>query len=673
MIIKKQLRIYWMHSYRRELDGLRALAVFAVIIYHARLVIAGTSIFTGGLFGVDVFLVLSGYLITGIIREKIDSHQFSLGNFYLRRFKRIVPVFLFILSVVSIAAFIILLPDELVTYARSLKSALYFGSNYFFYGEDSYTADASIYKPLLHTWSLAVECQFYLLYPLLIWLICRFFKPYLFSILLAGALLSFQYANFIVHDYPEKAFYLLPSRAWELLAGGLMTFFCRDKLVEASQRITGNYVVKAMPLLGLYLIGYSFIFVDDHAANPSFITLLPVLGTCLFILFAQKGELATDFFSLRPVVFIGLISYSLYLWHQPVFVFFRLFKGDQLRPEQTAILLVACIVFASISYKFIEKPFRYRTLAKWKLAFLTLFGGCALSFSIVSVKYHGYPLISANTMKATYKTYEILEYRKLQDKENPGININGDNTFLCGDRTVATACHFGDNSWILLGDSYAGQYECILKKMLKKKHRGLIVMTHLLCPFLPPSAWFVGIKKCPMINMERQKALDRLKGKKSIVMAARYDLLNAPEKTDGNKKISNPSVAWYSYACNIKKLLNKGHELYVIYPVPGINSDVKKRVLAQFRGFSKFRTQNTQNFSIKYTKDPSFFKRAVEESNILDSYLPDSPHLHKIRPIDAFCENGKCKVIDKEGGLYNGYHLSCLGAKKILEQLRPYI
>ena len=166
-----------MHSYRRELDGLRALAVFAVIIYHAKLVIVGEPVFKGGLFGVDVFLVLSGYLITGIIREKIDSHRFSLGDFYLRRFKRIVPAFIVIMAAVSVAAYIILLPDELVTFARSLKSALYFGSNYFFYGEDSYTADASIYKPLLHTWSLAVECQFYLLYPLLIWVICRFFKP----------------------------------------------------------------------------------------------------------------------------------------------------------------------------------------------------------------------------------------------------------------------------------------------------------------------------------------------------------------------------------------------------------------------------------------------------------------------------------------------------------------
>ena len=662
-----------MHSYRRELDGLRALAVFAVIIYHAKLVIAGTPIFTGGLFGVDVFLVLSGYLITGIIREKIDSHQFSLGDFYLRRFKRIVPVFLVIMAAVSVAAYIILLPDELVTFARSLKSALYFGSNYFFYGEDSYTADANIYKPLLHTWSLAVECQFYLLYPLFIWLICRFFKPYLFSILLAGALLSFQYANFIVHDYPEKAFYLLPSRAWELLAGGLMTFFYRDKLVEASRRITGNHVIKAMPLLGLYLIAYSFVFVDDHAANPSFITLLPVLGTCLFILFAQKGELTTDFFSLRPVVFIGLISYSLYLWHQPVFVFFRLFKGDLLRPVQVVILLVACVMFASISYTLIEKPFRYRKLAKWKLAFLTLLGGCTLAFSVVAVEYHGFLSTLDKRITATYKAYSRAEFMKLQDKENPGVSMSGDNTFLCSGRTPETACHFDDASWVLLGDSYAGHYECALKEMLEKKHHGFIVMTNILCPFISPAARFVGIEKCPLINIEREKTIGDFKNKKNIIMAARYDLFSPSKKQISNKKIRNVELAWCSYAENIKKLLGKGHEVYVIYPMPAMYKDAKKMVLAQFRGFNKLKSQDTQSFQVRYEKSPFSFNKAVELSNILDSYLPDSPHLHKIKPVDALCEHGKCKFIDKEGGLYYGGHLSYLGAKKVLEQLKPYI
>ena len=452
-----------------------------------------------------------------------------------------------------------------------------------------------------------------------------------------------------------------------------MTFFCRDKLVEASQHITGNYVIKAMPLLGLYLIGYSFISVDDHAANPSFITLLPVLGTCLFILFAQKGELATDFFSLRPVVFIGLISYSLYLWHQPVFVFFRLFKGNILRPEQVVILLVACVMFASISYKLIEKPFRYRKLAKWKLAFLTLLGGCTLAFSVVAIEYHGFLSTLEKRITATYKTYSRAEYLKLQDKENPRISMSGNNTFLCSGRTAKTACHFGDDSWVLLGDSYAGHYECALKEILENKHHGFIVMTNILCPFISPAANFVGIEKCPLINIEREKTLGQLKSKKNIIMAARYDLFSPSKKQINDKKIRNTKLAWCSYAENIKKLLGKGHEVYVIYPMPEICKHAKKMVLAQFRGFNKLKIQHTQSFQVKYEKNSSSFNKAIKLSNILDSYLPDSPHLHKIKPVDALCKQGKCKLIDKEGGLYNGGHLSYLGAKKVLEQLRPYI
>ena len=558
--------------------------------------------------------MLSGYLITGIIREKIDSHQFSMGDFYLRRFKRIVPVFLFILSAVSIAAFIILLPDELVTFAQSLKSALYFGSNYFFYGEDSYTADASIYKPLLHTWSLAVECQFYLIYPLFIWLICRFFKPYLFRILFVSALISFIYASFIVHDYPEKAFYLLPSRAWELLAGGLITFFCRDKLVELLERITKIDIAIAISVLGVYMIGYSFIYIDDHAANPSFITLFPVLGTCLFILFAQKGDFFTDFFSLRPVVFIGLISYSLYLWHQPVFVFFRLFKGGQLRPEQTAILLVACVMFASISYKLIEKPFRYRTLAKWKLAFLTLLGGCTFAFSVAAIAYDGFYMQFKDVLEKVHQDYKVPEWNRLEDTTHMGTGLFGDSITSCNARTPETACHFGDGSWILIGDSYAGHYGNALKDILSEKGYGFFSFTHGACPFVSSSIWFLDRPACPIVNKMRWQTIESLRNKKNIVIAASYKLFISPKKSvknpikmakacfSGGEKIES-DIAWHSYSENIKKLIALGHEVYVIYPVPEEMGDTKKKIFSMFRGIKKFEIGKTNQFNILYGKD----------------------------------------------------------------------
>ncbi|MDZ6655701.1 acyltransferase, partial [Escherichia coli] len=167
-----------MLKYRKELDGLRCLAVMAVIIYHSGISLFGVKIFKGGFFGVDVFLVLSGYLITDIIINKLDSRSFSLTDFYWRRIKRIVPALIAMLVVTSIVAYKILLPNDLVKFSESLISAIYFGSNYYFLGEDSYVSNASIFKPLLHTWSLAVEWQFYVFYPFLLIFINKFIKKY---------------------------------------------------------------------------------------------------------------------------------------------------------------------------------------------------------------------------------------------------------------------------------------------------------------------------------------------------------------------------------------------------------------------------------------------------------------------------------------------------------------
>ena len=248
-----------MVSYRKELDGLRAVAVMAVILYHAKTSIKTIPFCCGGLFGVDVFFVLSGYLITGIITEQINNNTFSFADFYVRRAKRILPALIVVLTIISAAAYIILLPQEMVAYAQSLKASLGFYSNYFFYGEDSYTAAASVYKPLLHTWSLSVECQFYLVCPVFIWFICKYFKRYLFSLMLVLALLSFFSAVLLAPSYPSKTFYLLPFRAWELLAGGLATFFRPGETVFF-RRSVGARLAKIMPPLGggAYWLQFSF-------------------------------------------------------------------------------------------------------------------------------------------------------------------------------------------------------------------------------------------------------------------------------------------------------------------------------------------------------------------------------------------------------------------------------
>ncbi len=287
-----------MLEYRRELDGLRALAVIAVLFYHANFMLWKTPLMRGGFLGVDVFFVLSGFLITGIIRYAMDNGSFRFLDFYLRRFRRIVPALLVILTISALGAWFVLFSGDLIKFAESLRSALYFGSNYYFYGEDSYTALASIFKPLLHTWSLAVEWQFYIVYPFVFWFLYRYFPRYCPVILVGLAVVSLCYAQWQSMVSPDWSFYFLPTRAWELLFGGVLVFVRRDALPPVCRRIG-----KWMPLLGFVMLMVSMVSFSDKITHPSFLTFIPVAGTMLIIVFAREDDWITRGLSWRPVVY----------------------------------------------------------------------------------------------------------------------------------------------------------------------------------------------------------------------------------------------------------------------------------------------------------------------------------------------------------------------------------
>lgn len=659
-----------MLNYRRELDGVRALSVIAVIFYHANLSINDFHFFKGGFFGVDVFLVISGYLITAIIRSDMERNQFSLFEFYARRIKRIVPALLVMLFITSGVSYFTLFPKELVSYTESLKSALIFSSNYFFYGEDSYVADSSIYKPLLHTWSLAIEWQFYLLYPVIVWGVCKFAKKYLFGILLILAMLSLQYANVIVPDYPDMAFYLLPSRSWELILGGLVTFFDRNAINKLKEGAIENVLFKALPLLGVFLILYSMIFIDHTVAHPSFVTLMPVIGACSFLMFAHKGELATDFFSIKPVVSLGVISYSLYLYHQPVFVFFRLFNKPEINLENFISLFLISIFFALLTYKFIEKPFR-KNLSIVKKSILSSLFVSLMLFSYFAIKYEGVIGNVTERLSSTLEMYKVAEFRRLSDPVHIGKSLFGNSIARCNMRSVDTACKFGDESWVTIGDSFAGQYDFALHEKTQKINKGMISLSYEQCPFVSKNIWFRNTPECSQVNENRLKAIDNFKHHKNIIITADYYQFFEPkEKTsnpikdslDGFKggKVLKTNIAWESYVENINYLLNKEHDVYVIYPTPTAGFDVEKEVFSQLR----FRKNVLEE---KYTH-PESYGKAISLSSQLDKYLPNHPRLHKIYPVDILCKDKKCMAINELGGLYNGgNHLSYIGSKMILD------
>ncbi|MEZ5906355.1 MAG: acyltransferase family protein [Geminicoccaceae bacterium] len=335
--------------YRPEIDGLRALAVLPVIFHHA-----GFDLFSGGYVGVDVFFVISGYLITGIIHREIAGGTFSLVGFYERRIRRILPA-LFLVSMACVPfASAWLMPDELRDFGQSLVAVNLFASNILFWLEIDYFAPDAALKPLLHTWSLAVEEQFYVVFPLLLLLLRRFREPALVAVLLLLSALSLGLAQWASGTFPVANFYLLPTRAWELGVGAIIA------IAPGNGRLGDARAGQVASILGLGLVLYAVFAFDPMVPFPSFWTLVPVLGTGLLLAGAGPGNPVGRLLALPPLVGIGLISYSAYLWHQPLFVFARIRHISELEPWQYLWLVVLTLVLAWASWLLVERPFRQR-------------------------------------------------------------------------------------------------------------------------------------------------------------------------------------------------------------------------------------------------------------------------------------------------------------------------
>lgn len=370
-------------QYRADIDGLRAIAVLAIVLFHLDI-----PPFSGGYVGVDIFFVISGYLITGIILRELAADRFTVAGFYERRVRRILPALAVVLVGTLLAGVLLLDPAGLAELGRSAAATSVFGSNIFFFLGAGYFAGPSEAKPLLHTWSLAVEEQFYILFPLLLLALARWQRARYARWLLGLTLASFLACMVMTRLDATTAFYLIPFRAWELLVGGL--------LAVPMLPVTRHALAREMQaLLGLILVLVSVLAFTRATPFPGAAAALPVLGTALLIHAGSgEGTRTTRALGNRPMVFIGLISYSLYLWHWPLVVYAKLYLINEPGDVEKAVLLVAMLVLATLSWRFVERPFRDRQrLAARTRLFSTAAGVFALilAASLVLVASGGLP------------------------------------------------------------------------------------------------------------------------------------------------------------------------------------------------------------------------------------------------------------------------------------------
>tara|TARA_R110000868_G_scaffold314754_1_gene575660 strand:- start:4653 stop:6527 length:1875 start_codon:yes stop_codon:yes gene_type:complete len=434
--------------HRPEIDGLRAVAIIPVLAFHE-----GIAAVSGGFVGVDVFFVISGFLITSIIVEELDGGQFSLIDFYRRRVARILPLLLTVLFSVLIASYFLLFPTEFVDYCRSMIAAALFSSNFYFWQTTNYFQDASTFRPLLHTWTLAVEEQFYVIFPILMMLIYRFGHRRYGQWIFAAVLASFAASVIGVYVRPDATFYLLPTRAWELGIGSLIA-------VGWYPSISNVRVREALSATGLLLIAGSMVLLTEESAFPGWNALYPVIGSALIIAFAE-GTLTGKALSWRPVVYVGLISYALYLWHWPVITLYRIENGLVL--DTTGILLVTCVSFilAAASMPLLEQPFRVglRHVSKTKVVFG---GAVALIFAATA----GLLLAQVGQVGRFFppealRVAQVAQYNKtpvFEQQYRPGrCFLPSEFKDTPFDKATCLALSDTQPNYLIIGDSHAAQ------------------------------------------------------------------------------------------------------------------------------------------------------------------------------------------------------------------------
>ncbi len=391
-------------KYRPEIDGLRALAVVPVILFHA-----GFPYFTGGYVGVDIFFVISGYLITTILINELSEGRFSILNFYDRRTRRIMPSLFVVIIASFIAGWFILLPEDFERFSLSAVAATTFWSNIFFWMESGYFDTETELKPLLHTWSLAVEEQYYIFFPVLLALFWRFGKAVILSILavIFAASLALGIWDFGALSEPEAAFYLLPTRAWELMIGSFVAFY----MARAAPRLPAPALSGLLSVMGMALILYAIFAYDKNTPFPSLYTLAPTLGTALIILFERRGTWSFYVLANPVCIGIGLVSYSAYLWHQPLFAYARYLSLDHPPLTVMGVLSLATFGLAWLSYKFVETPFRNKTRFTRRRIFA---GAGAVGALIIALGFAG--LLS----KGVPSRYDARHLAVFQQYDDPG-------------------------------------------------------------------------------------------------------------------------------------------------------------------------------------------------------------------------------------------------------------
>lgn len=663
-------------EYRKEIDGLRAVAVIPVILFHA-----GFDLFSGGFVGVDIFFVISGYLITTVILAEKEKGSFSLINFYERRARRILPALFFVMLVCIPFAWFWLSPSDHKDFSQSLVSVSLFSSNILFWQESGYFAAAAEMKPLLHTWSLAVEEQYYVLFPLFLMLVWRYRKRWIFGAIILLGVVSLLLAQWGAYNKPTATFFLLPTRAWELMIGASAAFYILYGEDHVAWLTKNKFLNEMFGLLGVILIFISVFVFNKYTPFPSAYALIPTIGTALIILFSSKDTFVGRALGRNLLVGVGLLSYSLYLWHQPLFAFARHRSMGALSAYDYTVLILLVFIFAYLTWRYIEGPFRNKAVtSRFKVFSFVIIG--SVFFIVVGLLGH------SNDGFMNRYSPKFTSYLLGSDDKNPNQSqcVSNDVKYL----PPNSACSIGDSEnikGVLLGDSHSDAAAYSLGNSLKKNNIGLKHMWYVGCPAI------LGLyrknskmqTRCNEYYKAAYAIISNDNAMDNVVLISRFTIYiegdrfnngeggietGDPVFIDGIEfkgKIRNEkqrkNIIMERYVNSIKTLLDLGKNIILVYPIPEVGWVVPTYAAKSFRYYGN------GDVSTSYEK---YLKRNAKAFTAFDA-IGEHMNLKRIYPHKILCDTyikERCiATLDGHSLYFDDDHLSNFGAQLIVDEI----
>lgn len=657
-------------AYRPDIDGLRAVAVIAVVLFHGF-----PEIIRGGFIGVDIFFVISGYLISSILIKEHNTGKFTYKSFYTRRIRRIFPALIFLMSILFAINWFFLFPDELVQFGKHVISGGLFSANLMFWSEAGYFDQDSGQKMLLHLWSLGIEEQFYIFWPILLGLLWK--RRWVATGVAVFIILSFITNILLIHFNQTAAFYFPFSRFWELLAGSLLAWQ-QLRYPLSLQRYT-----HLQSIAGALLITAGLLFITEKSLFPGYWAMLPVIGSILLINAGPQAAINRWILSPKAMVWFGLISYPLYLWHWPVMAFIRLAKNDTLSHAYAWRAIVISVLLAWLTYRFVESPLRKNPSAAWKTKALIVAMACIIIIGGITIIMEGFPHRKAATSANPVLLAQIQQHKEIYKQQDQCISAmkvsaSDAENIICLSTSPAPKI-------AIIGDSHSTSFQ--IAALLHHETFDSVSLAQNACL---PFANFTT--RLPTENSTTKKcrestriALETLANKpeiSTVILVNRGSLYFTGSGFgiegkidfrlyDANEQQANSREAFLTgYTQTIQQLQKEGKRVIFMLEWPELGIDPKGCAGSRLLNIDREKAAPSSCLISRKAVDA----RQAEYRSLVKELTRRNPELEIYDPLPLFCDTHSCRGMRGDHMYYiDDDHLSILGSQMVIQDFKHWL